>query len=105
MQWLVEFLLPFKKHTETLEGEKYPTMPQVLPLFKKLHKRCAPQLLDTPAQAALRERAGELVAAKLQPSLKQKVATFLWPKYRHLPMLEEAERQEVSLLHCETASG
>ncbi|KAK3925929.1 Transposable element Hobo transposase [Frankliniella fusca] len=106
MKWLLQFLLPFREETDTLQGQKYPTLPFVVLASCQLRDHCEPQLLDTDPQAVLRARVSAALARKLQPSMAHKIATFLWPQYRHLRMLTDAEREEVysevrRLIHVE----
>ncbi|KAK3924635.1 Transposable element Hobo transposase [Frankliniella fusca] len=95
MEWLVQFLSTFKVQTDKLQGENYPTLPFAVLATRKLQDHCLPVLTDTPLQAILRARVGRAVTRKLKPSMTQKIATFLWPQYRHLLMLSDAERDEV----------
>ncbi|KAK3925940.1 E3 SUMO-protein ligase ZBED1 [Frankliniella fusca] len=95
MQWLNNFLSVFKDETDLLQGQNYPTLPYALLATIDLLEHCDPVLLDSPAQAVLRQRASAGVTKKLKITMDQKIATFLWPKYRHLPMLSEKDRKEV----------
>ncbi|KAK3907126.1 Transposable element Hobo transposase [Frankliniella fusca] len=95
MQWLNNFLSVFKDETDLLQGQNYPTLPYALLATIDLQEHCDPVLLDSPAQAVLRQRASAGVTKKLKITMDQKIATFLWPKYRHLPMLSEKDRKEV----------
>ncbi|KAK3933117.1 Zinc finger protein 618 [Frankliniella fusca] len=96
LQWLVAFLKPFRDETTELEANHYPTLPLVLPTSVALQEHCQPQLLDNVAQEAMRKRALKILGDTLKPTLKQKVATFLVPVYRHLVMIEdEDERKKV----------
>jgi hypothetical protein len=96
MQWLVQFLSTFKIQTDRVQGENYPTLPFALLATRKLKDHCQPVPTDTPLQAIFRARVSRAVARKLSPSITQKMATFLWPQYRHLLMLSESERDEVT---------
>ncbi|KAK3921660.1 Transposable element Hobo transposase [Frankliniella fusca] len=95
LTWLAGFLQPFKVHTDHLQGDQYPTLPLVLLATDKLRKHCEPNAGDSYVQALLRERTGALVKDRLKPTMNQMVATFLWPKFRKLPMLEPEEREKV----------
>lgn len=92
---MVEFLKPFREETVKLQAEDYPTLPLVVPCKSKLQRHCLPKVFETAAQEALRERAGGLIETKLRTTMQQKIATFLWPKYRQLLMLPVNEREEV----------
>ena len=96
INWLVEFLQPYRKETDKLQGEKYPTLPLALPAICILKKHLEPNVLDTFPQACLRRRAATFCEAKIKPTMRQKVATFLCPAYRQLLMLgDQAEQDEV----------
>jgi hypothetical protein len=99
LQWLESFLKPFRDVTNDLEGQLYPTLPLVLPASCNLREHCLPQLEDTAAEEAMRTRAYNLLLKKFNPTMKQKVATFLVPAYRQLLMLDEPERNEVLCFH------
>lgn len=93
--WLVNFLSPYRKVTNNLQGEKYPTLPLALPSICKLRKHLQPQVTDTFPQAMLRSRAWTFFQAKIKPTMKQMIGTFLGPSFRHLTMLmEEPELRE-----------
>lgn len=96
LEWLVEFLRPFRDMTTRLEGNNYPTLPLVVLASQELREHCLPQAKDTPAQISLRFRASALLVLKLRPTMKQKLTTFLCPGYRTLAMLsDDAERNQV----------
>ncbi|KAK3907821.1 Transposable element Hobo transposase, partial [Frankliniella fusca] len=95
MEWLVKFLVVFREETDKLQGQNYPTLPYALLVTCGLRDHCDPVFEDTPAQTILRARVSASVARKLEPTMDQKIATFLWPQYRHLLMLREEERAEV----------
>ncbi|KAE8740626.1 hypothetical protein FOCC_FOCC013863 [Frankliniella occidentalis] len=96
LQWLVALLKPFRDETTELKANHYPTLPLVLPTSVALQEHCQPQLLDNVAQEAMRKRALKILCDTLKPTLKQKVATFLVPVYRHLVMIEdEDERKKI----------
>ncbi|KAK3929785.1 Transposable element Hobo transposase [Frankliniella fusca] len=95
LQWLHNFLRVFREETDKLQGQKYPTLPFALLATCELRDHCDPVLEDTPAQTILRARVSAGVARKLKPTMQQKIATFLWPQYRHLLMLPDDERDEV----------
>jgi len=55
-------------------------------------------LLDSAGDVAVKQRTLGLLEAKFNPTMFHKMATFLVPEWRHLPMLEEDERKEVILI-------
>ncbi|XP_052125800.1 uncharacterized protein LOC127749881 [Frankliniella occidentalis] len=59
VEWLMNFLQPFKDETKNVEGNDYRTLPLVLLAKCNLDFALEPALLDTPAQAALRNRAAQ----------------------------------------------
>lgn len=97
LQWLERFLEQFHLETTDLEGSGkfYPIRPLNVLAHANLKEHCERKAEDTHALALLKERAMSFIASKYAPSMMQKVATFLWPNYRHLNMLSADERQEV----------
>ncbi|KAK3929220.1 Transposable element Hobo transposase [Frankliniella fusca] len=92
---LVELLAPFEQETDKLQGQEYPTLPLAVLAICRLRAHVMPKPEDDPTLAVVRARAAVWVAAKLQPSMKHKMALFLHPRFRHLKMLDEAEQNEV----------
>ncbi|KAK3931216.1 Transposable element Hobo transposase [Frankliniella fusca] len=95
LKWLTEFLEIFKTETKTLEGNNHPTLPCVVLASVSLRDNCEPELLDSPHLSALKRRCSFFLGEKFNPSIKAKVATFLWPDYKEMPMLSEDERDQV----------
>ncbi|KAK3930856.1 Transposable element Hobo transposase [Frankliniella fusca] len=95
LQWLTDFLEEFKAETKILEGNDHPTLPCVLLAFFNLRDHCEPGLLDCNHLEVLKKRFQFFLRSKFQPSMKAKIATFLWPDYKELSMLPECEREEV----------
>ncbi|KAE8738854.1 hypothetical protein FOCC_FOCC015658 [Frankliniella occidentalis] len=95
--WLTKFLEEFKMETKTLEGDngKHPTLPYVLLVSTGLRDHCEPALDDCPQLEIIKNRCHQFLCSKFQPSMKAKVATFLWPDYKELSMLSDEERDEV----------
>ncbi|KAE8739424.1 hypothetical protein FOCC_FOCC015076 [Frankliniella occidentalis] len=93
LKWLAEFLAPFRTATTALGGQLYPSLPLVVPFTCQLLEHCEAQLVDQPGEEAIRKRALQKVEAKLQPSMKHKMATFL--VYDHVRSLLGGERGKV----------
>lgn len=96
---LVEFLYPFHKHTLSLQSEQMPTAP--LPLLTKTalseHTRVLPEEemnLNADGMISLK-RASKFIEEKIKPTIEQKAATLLTPRYRQLGMLNDNDRDEV----------
>ena len=106
LEWLTPFLPEFKDETKTLEGDKtnHPTQPYVLLVATGLHDHCL--LKDSPPDcnhlAIIKERCIHFMGVKFQPSMKAKVATFLWPDFKELAMLSIEEQEEVILSLLQT---
>ncbi|XP_034250235.1 uncharacterized protein LOC117650746 [Thrips palmi] len=97
LQWLISFLQEFKEETKTLEGDNrnHPTLPYVLLVSTGLRDHCLPSPDDSHHLAVIKERCLVFLGAKFQPSMKAKVANFLWPDFKELSMLPEEEKEEV----------
>ena len=97
LRWLVPFLVESKNETTKLEGsnQKYPTLPLDLPSSAFLCDHCEPLRKDPELLVLLKARALAFLKAKFQPSMKHKVATFLWPDYKDFEMLSDPERKGV----------
>ncbi|KAK3920784.1 Transposable element Hobo transposase [Frankliniella fusca] len=98
LEWMTAFLKQFRDATTALEGQLYPSLPLVVPYSVQLREHCEADLLDIPGVEAVKQRALGLLQAKFNPTMLHKMATFLVPEWRHLPMLEEDERKEPALL-------
>lgn len=82
-----------------MEGSNrgHPTLPYILLASSSLRDHCLPNGEDGPHLQILKERCARFLEAKFQPSIKAKVATFLWPDFKErLFMLTEEEREEVN---------
>ncbi|KAK3912065.1 Transposable element Hobo transposase [Frankliniella fusca] len=95
LAWLVNFLRAFKEETKTLEGNDHPTLPFVVLAASALQDDCELALDDSTHLEVVKTRCLKFLNSKFRPSLKAKVATFLWPDYKDLEMIPEAERVEV----------
>ncbi|KAK3931211.1 Transposable element Hobo transposase, partial [Frankliniella fusca] len=74
---------------------RHPTLPCVLLAATTLRDHCQPAPEDRPQLLAVKRRCFSLLGEKFQPSMKAKMATFLWPDFKELTMLPEAEKAEV----------
>ncbi|KAL1423171.1 hypothetical protein MTO96_021363 [Rhipicephalus appendiculatus] len=91
---VVEFLEPFKEASEKLERDKIVTLPHVLMYYTKL-KRPTAASTDSTEVCKLKSRTLEFLQIKLPIGELHKMATFLWPPFRHLRVLDEQERKTV----------
>jgi len=102
----IKFLIPFKEESVKLEGEKYPTLPLAVPSLHRLRSHCLRQLRraedeeESAPYRVIRTKALRLLDDKVKIKMAHKVATFLLPKYRKLPRLSAAEREEVIRIVC-----
>lgn len=92
---VVEFLEPFKEASDKLEQDKVVTLPLVLMYYTKLKKHLTAASTDSPEVCKLKSRTLEFLQTKMQIGELHKIATFLWPPFRHLRVLEEQERKTV----------
>ena len=92
---LIEFLKVFKEETDNLQREIDPSAHLVLLSCCRLLKHCANRENDNSAIRKLKIKVEQHLKDKFKPSLKQKIATFLWPPFKHLKMLPNVEREEV----------
>lgn len=92
---VVNFLEPFKEASEKLEQDKQPTLPLVLLYQRKLKGHLTPVAADTRTISQLKKRAAQFLETKLQLEEIHYVATLLWPPFRQLRALKEAERTAV----------
>ncbi|KAK3911400.1 Transposable element Hobo transposase [Frankliniella fusca] len=97
LQWLTVFLSEFKEETKRLEGNStgHPTMPYILLVSTGLRDHSQPALDDCQHLAIIKERCLQFLHSKFVPSMKAKIATFLWPDYKELTMLSRQEKDEV----------
>lgn len=86
---------PFKEASEKLEQDKVVTLPLVLMYYTKLKKHLTADSTDSPVVCQLKSRTLEFLQIKLPIEELHKVATFLWPPFRHLRVLDEQERKSV----------
>jgi len=93
---LVAFLKVFKEESVDLEAEQTPTLQLVLLAFQRITDHCAPTETDTANFKLLRSRALNLLLKKFQIDEMHKIATFLWPDFRHLPILSAQDQSKVS---------
>ncbi|KAK3929191.1 E3 SUMO-protein ligase ZBED1 [Frankliniella fusca] len=64
-------------------------------MLSALRDHCEPSFDDCTHLTLLKERCQRFLDMKFKPSIKAKVATFLWPDYKDLTMLPDDEKQEV----------
>ncbi|KAK3931916.1 Transposable element Hobo transposase, partial [Frankliniella fusca] len=97
-EWLVPFLKEFKMETKTLEGNNstHPTLPFLVLVSAALEDHCQPSLDDGMHLTLVKARSLCFLNEKFKPSMKAKVALFLWPDYKELLLLSEDERNEVN---------
>lgn len=95
LAFLVSFLEPFWKAQRELEGDKYPTLEFVQMWTETLKLHCKPNAGDTPQQAFVRQTHAEWLERKVVIADIHKAATFLWPKYNQLRMMNRQERENV----------
>ncbi|KAH7939474.1 hypothetical protein HPB52_012780 [Rhipicephalus sanguineus] len=92
---VTEFLEPFKEASEKLEQDNVVTVPLVLMFYTKLKKHLTADSTDSREVCELKSRTLEFFQIKLPIEEPHKVATFLWPPFRHLRVLDEQERKSV----------
>ncbi|KAH7964716.1 hypothetical protein HPB49_000918 [Dermacentor silvarum] len=63
--------------------------------YTKLKKHLTAASTDSPEVCKLKSRTLEFLQTKMQIGELHKIATFLWPPFRHLRVLEEQERKTV----------
>ena len=95
LAFLVDYLKPFWDAQRELEGDKYPTLHRVCLWTDDLKAHCQPNALDNPQQAFVRARHAQWLAKKIQREDLHLAATFLWPNYNQLRMLDRSERERV----------
>lgn len=92
---VTQFLLLFKDASDELEGEKYPTIQQVILWFFKLKKHCEPHYGDPEYMVFIRARALKYLQEKLSLTITHKLGTFLNPRFKSLKMFTADERNAV----------
>lgn len=92
---LIEFLKTFKEETDNVQREKSPSAHLVLLSLCRLLKHCSIVHGDRKEIQALKKKAESILKEKFVPSMLNKIATFLWPPFKHLKMLPVTEREEV----------
>lgn len=91
---LIRFLEPFKEATDTLEGDKHPTANYILLCRVELRKHLMEGNFVGPIKT-LAKFALQYLDEKWPVLMEHKVAAFLDPRYRHLSILTEEERNDV----------
>lgn len=89
---MIDFLEPFKKASEELQGEDYPTLHFVMLWFYKLAAHCQTVFGDPEYMVVLCRRALSLLHGKLILTDTHKIALFLCPRYKSLKMMNETEK-------------
>ena len=96
---LVNILHPFQEATEVMSKEKYPTISSVKPvLYKLLEKTLKVEDGDENATKMMKEEIKADLAQRYQASDIKDVlntSTFLDPRYKELPFLSAADREEI----------
>ncbi|EZA46951.1 Zinc finger BED domain-containing protein, partial [Ooceraea biroi] len=89
---------PFKEASKEMEAEDVPTLHLVLPWKLKLLEHLETEIANEKDEIKdLRCRALDFTNKKYFIHMYHKIATFLWPPFRHLKMLNEDERVEVMI--------
>ena len=96
---LVNVLAPFNLATETLSGEKYPTISMIVPLLHKL-LNVSVKICDndeTCTKEIKKATSGDLCRRYQSIDIKKllKVATYLDPQCKTLPFLSHSEKRFV----------
>lgn len=91
---LIKFLEPFKEASDHLEGENYPTFNLIFLWRVEILKHLTEGQFTGPVKT-LAKYALHYLEEKLPVLMEHKVATFLDPRYRHMKMLTDLERDEV----------
>ena len=95
---LVEVLTPFNLATETMSGEKYPTISMVIPLLHKLLNVTLKVHVDDACTKEIKEAISIDLCSRYQSTTVQKllkVATYLDPWCKSLPFLSSTEKNFV----------
>lgn len=91
---IIRFLEPFKEASDHLEGENYPTFNLILLWRVEILKHLTDGNFIGPVKT-LAKYALQYLKEKFPVLMEYKVATFLDPRYRHLEMLTDIERNQV----------
>ncbi|KAG4067136.1 hypothetical protein HA402_000127 [Bradysia odoriphaga] len=91
---IIRFLEPFKEASDHLEGENYPTFNLILLWRIEILKHLTDGQFIGPVKT-LAKYALKYLEEKLPVLMEYKIATFLDPRYRHMEMLTDAERNDV----------
>ena len=90
---------PFQKATEAMSGEKYSTISTVKPLlFKLLKVTLKVSDSDSPMNKRIKEVVSSDLSMRYDESCIQQllnVVTYLDPRYKNLPFLNESEKRRV----------
>ena len=96
---LVEILTPFNLATETMSGEKYPTISMIIPLLHKLlNVTLKIHVDDDTCTKEIKEAISNDLCSRYQSTTIQKllkVATYLDPRCKSLPFLSNTEKNFV----------
>ena len=96
---LVEMLTPFNLATETMSGEKYPTISMIIPLLHKLlNVTLKIHVDDDTCTKEIKEAISNDLCSRYQSTTIQKllkVATYLDPRCKSLPFLSNTEKNFV----------
>lgn len=92
---IIQFLIPFKEATESLEGETYPTACKVLLWWSHLSERLNEANFNQRPVKILAQIAKTFFDLKFKVNMVNKIACFLDPRYRFLKMLSETDRNDV----------
>jgi len=95
IKYVLEFCEPFETETQRLQGEGYPTLPFALLSCTRLKKHCEPNPEDDTMMRRLRQRGMQELSKRMVIQDQHKLATFLWPQFRQMSMLDDAERKRV----------
>lgn len=91
---IIRFLEPFKEASDHLEGENYPTFNLILLWRVEIRNHLTDGNFIGPVKT-IAKYALKYLNEKFPVLMEYKVATFLDPRYRHLEMLTDIERNQV----------
>lgn len=93
-----EFLSPFKKLTNDIEGENYTTVHRIWPAFLKIQKMLTFSEMDSTVIHDMK-RAGRAyfseIADDFSPAMEHRIGVFLHPLLKGLRIASNAEKEEI----------
>lgn len=92
LEYICNFLLPFKELTDRLEGEKNETLSLVWPIYTELWTYLQPDSTETQRPMIIIEQMKNEALkyfmkrdSDFKPTMKHKIATVLNPQFKHVP--------------------